>query len=156
VKQWIDLVLAFGWAYGPGGVALRGKTLFHVVTSGGAAAAYQADGFHGYTLAEFLRPLERTTTLCGMTWLPPLAIQGWRPASSSTSSRATSVEGREAPRTGFETAERFLRSTAAGRVGDQAEASRRGGAQRTCWTKPPSGAARWGLNQERRRRSGEG
>lgn len=76
VKQWIDLVLTFGWAYGPGGTALRGKVLFHAITSGGAEAAYQADGFHGFTLGEFLRPLQRTATLCGMTWLPPFAVQG--------------------------------------------------------------------------------
>lgn len=76
VKQWIDLVLAFGWAYGPGGTALRGKSVGHVVTTGGAEAAYQHDGFHGATLMEFLRPLERTATLCGMRWLPPLAIHG--------------------------------------------------------------------------------
>lgn len=76
VKQWIDLVLAFGWAYGPGGTALRGKAMGHVVTSGGAASAYQLDGYHGATLDEFLRPLSRTVTLCGMRWLPPFAVQG--------------------------------------------------------------------------------
>jgi len=76
VKQWIDLVLAFGWAYGPGGTALRGKAMGHVVTSGGTEAAYQLAGFHGFTLGEFLRPLERTVTLCGMTWLPPFAVHG--------------------------------------------------------------------------------
>lgn len=76
VKQWIDLVLAFGWAYGPGGTALRGKALGHVVTTGGAAAAYQLEGYHGATLDDFLRPLQRTATLCGMRWLPPFAIHG--------------------------------------------------------------------------------
>jgi glutathione-regulated potassium-efflux system ancillary protein KefG len=76
VKQWIDLVLAFGWAYGPGGTALRGKAMGHVVTSGGTEASYQLEGFHGFTLHEFLRPLQRTVTLCGMTWLPPFAVHG--------------------------------------------------------------------------------
>ena len=76
LKQWIDLVLAFGWAYGPGGAALQGKTAFHVVTTGGPEAAYQLEGFHGSTLVEFLRPLQRTMTLCGMTWLPPFAVYG--------------------------------------------------------------------------------
>jgi glutathione-regulated potassium-efflux system ancillary protein KefG len=76
VKAWIDLVLAFGWAYGPGGTALRGRAMGHVVTTGGADTAYQLDGFHGFTLTEFLRPLERTVTLCGMRWLPPFAIHG--------------------------------------------------------------------------------
>ena len=76
VKQWIDLVLTFGWAYGPGGRALHGKTLFHAVTTGGTAASYRRDGMHGFTLNEFLRPLQRTATLCGMHWLPPFAVHG--------------------------------------------------------------------------------
>ena len=76
VKQWIDLVLTFGWAYGPGGTALHGKAMGHVVTPGGAAAAYQLAGYHGFTLDEFLRPLQRTVTLCGMRWLPPFAVHG--------------------------------------------------------------------------------
>jgi glutathione-regulated potassium-efflux system ancillary protein KefG len=76
VKVWIDLVLAFGWAYGPGGTALRGKTVAHVVTTGGAAAAYRHDGFHGSTIDEFMLPLRRTVTLCGMTWLPPFVVHG--------------------------------------------------------------------------------
>jgi glutathione-regulated potassium-efflux system ancillary protein KefG len=48
----------------------------HIVTTGGAEAAYQLEGFHGSTLDEFLRPLQRTVTLCGMTWLPPFAVHG--------------------------------------------------------------------------------
>jgi glutathione-regulated potassium-efflux system ancillary protein KefG len=76
VKQWIDMVLSFGWAYGPGGDALRGKAIFHVLTTGGAEAAYQLDGFHGSTLGQFLLPLERTMRLCGMDWLPPFTVHG--------------------------------------------------------------------------------
>lgn len=76
LKQYIDLVYAFGWAYGPGGTALRGKVQFHAITTGGGTEAYTAEGFHGRTLAQFMAPLERTATLCGMTWLPPFAVQG--------------------------------------------------------------------------------
>src|SRR6188508_1805273 len=32
LKQWIDMVLEVGWAYGPGGVALKGKKLMQVIT----------------------------------------------------------------------------------------------------------------------------
>ena len=35
LKQWIDLVLQFGWAYGPGGEALKGKIIFNAFTAGG-------------------------------------------------------------------------------------------------------------------------
>lgn len=88
VKQWIDLVLTFGWAYGPGGTALRGKRLLHAITTGGTDESYQTDGFHGYTLAEFLRPLQRTATLCGMTWLPPFAVQGTNRLGDATLEQA--------------------------------------------------------------------
>jgi glutathione-regulated potassium-efflux system ancillary protein KefG len=76
LKQWIDLVLAFGWAYGPGGTALRGKTVFQAITSGGASEAYTREGYHASTLKDFLRPMQRTVTLCGMHWLPPFAVHG--------------------------------------------------------------------------------
>lgn len=76
LKQWIDLVLIFGWAYGPGGTALHGKTVFQAVTTGGPRQAYSAEGYHGSTLLEFLRPFQRTVTLCGMRYLPPFVVHG--------------------------------------------------------------------------------
>ena len=76
LKQWIDLVLAFGWAYGPGGKVLTGKTVFQVLTTGGPAQSYTAEGYHGWTMEEFLRPLQRTVTLCHMHWLPPFVLHG--------------------------------------------------------------------------------
>ena len=76
IKQWIDMVLEFGWAYGPGGTALQGKVAFNVLTSGGAAEAYEMSGHHRFTLRDFLRPFDRTATLCHMTYLPPFAVQG--------------------------------------------------------------------------------
>lgn len=76
IKQWIDMVLEFGWAYGPGGTALKGKVAFNTITSGGPAESYTATGHHKFTLREFLAPFDRTTTLCHMTYLPPFAVQG--------------------------------------------------------------------------------
>jgi glutathione-regulated potassium-efflux system ancillary protein KefG len=35
VKEWFDLVLTPGWAYGEGGTALRGKRWMHAVSTGG-------------------------------------------------------------------------------------------------------------------------
>jgi glutathione-regulated potassium-efflux system ancillary protein KefG len=90
VKQWIDLVLSFGWAYGPGGTALTGKTWFHAITTGGPSESYQLNGFHGWTLAEFMRPLQRTATLCGMTWLPPFAALGTHRLSDDALDRLAS------------------------------------------------------------------
>jgi glutathione-regulated potassium-efflux system ancillary protein KefG len=76
LKQWIDMVLQFGWAYGPGGKALAGKTIFNCVTTGGAGEAYQHEGRNRFTLREFLSPFDQTATLCNMQYLPPFAIMG--------------------------------------------------------------------------------
>lgn len=76
LKQWIDMVLEFGWAYGPGGVYLKDKWIFNVISSGGTREVYQTAGRNRYTVSEFLRPFEQTARLCGMHYLPPFAVQG--------------------------------------------------------------------------------
>jgi glutathione-regulated potassium-efflux system ancillary protein KefG len=76
LKQWIDMVLEFQWAYGPGGTALTGKLIFNCVTTGGAEDAYQPEGRNRFTLREFLAPFEQTAFLCKMRYQPPFAIMG--------------------------------------------------------------------------------
>jgi glutathione-regulated potassium-efflux system ancillary protein KefG len=76
LKQWIDLVLEFGWAYGPHGDVLQGKIIFNAITSGGKREVYQSAGYNRYTVREFLVPFEQTAVLCGMKYLPPFAVQG--------------------------------------------------------------------------------
>ncbi len=76
MKLWLDDVLAFGWAYGPGGTALRGKDLWLVATTGGPEDSYRPDGHNRYAFEAFLPPYEQTATLCGMRFLPPLLLHG--------------------------------------------------------------------------------
>lgn len=76
LKQWIDVVLEVGWAYGPLGTALDGKLVMQVLSTGGARNAYQKDGYHHFTMSEFLSPFIRTTTLCSMQYLPPYVVHG--------------------------------------------------------------------------------
>lgn len=76
VKQWEDLVLEHGWAYGSQGTALRGKKMLSLVTTGGGAAAYRRGGYNRFTVRELLAPIEQTAALCGMEYLPPYLIQG--------------------------------------------------------------------------------
>lgn len=76
LKQWIDLVLEFGWAYGPGGVFLKGKYILNAVSSGGAKDAYSKEGKHGFTIKEFFLPFYQTAKLCNMTYLPPFQVNG--------------------------------------------------------------------------------
>lgn len=76
MKLWLDEVLAFGWAYGPGGTALRGKDLWLVATTGGPEDSYGPAGYNRYPFAAFLPPYEQTAALCGMRFLPPLVLHG--------------------------------------------------------------------------------
>lgn len=76
LKEWMDLVLEFGWAYGPGGEALAGKEALSVVTTGGRRESYCVEGGNHFTMREFLVPLEQTARLCGMNYLPPLVLHG--------------------------------------------------------------------------------
>jgi glutathione-regulated potassium-efflux system ancillary protein KefG len=76
LKQWIDLVLEHGWAYGREGRALEGKRVLSAVSTGGPESSYQREGFHGRTLSEFLAPIERTVTLCRMEYLEPFVVYG--------------------------------------------------------------------------------
>ena len=76
LKQWIDMVLEFGWAYGPDGNALVGKKALNVLTAGGTREVYCSEGKNHYTIKEFLRPFEQTARLCGMEYLPPYAVMG--------------------------------------------------------------------------------
>jgi glutathione-regulated potassium-efflux system ancillary protein KefF len=76
LKLWLDEVFGFGWAYGPGGTALRGKDLWPVISTGGAKAAYTPEGYNRFDLQQFLLPLEQTATLADMRYLPPLVLHG--------------------------------------------------------------------------------
>jgi glutathione-regulated potassium-efflux system ancillary protein KefF len=76
LKLWTDEVLAFGWAYGPGGTALHGKDLWLVVSTGGSAEAYRPDGLNRYFFDAFLPPYEQTAQLVGLRFLPPLVLHG--------------------------------------------------------------------------------
>ncbi|HAT70804.1 MAG TPA: NAD(P)H oxidoreductase, partial [Flavobacteriaceae bacterium] len=76
MKQWIDMVLEFDWAYGPNGNALLGKTCLNAITTGGSKDVYCSQGYNSFTVEQFLRPFEQTANLCGMTYLPPFAAMG--------------------------------------------------------------------------------
>ena len=80
LKEWQDLVLEHGFAYGSKGTALHGKIFFNALTAGGIEAAYRAEGYNHFSIRELLHPLEQTAVLCGMTYLPPFALFGSRTA----------------------------------------------------------------------------
>jgi glutathione-regulated potassium-efflux system ancillary protein KefG len=76
LKQWQDLVLEHGWAYGSKGKALQGKVMVCALSTGGGAGAYGPEGYNRHTIRELLAPLEQTAALCGMRFLPPWVVYG--------------------------------------------------------------------------------
>jgi putative NADPH-quinone reductase len=76
LKEWQDLVLEHGFAYGTGGIRLAGKRMILAITAAGPEDAYTPDGYQHHHLRTFLRPLEQTATLCKMDFLPPYVLYG--------------------------------------------------------------------------------
>ena len=76
LKEWIDLVLAHGFAYGRKGKALEGKQILTVITTGGRREAYQEGGYNSFSIPQFLAPFKQTARLCNMEYLPPFVVHG--------------------------------------------------------------------------------
>ncbi|MBD2099751.1 NAD(P)H-dependent oxidoreductase [Leptolyngbya sp. FACHB-261] len=76
LKEWQDLVLEHGFAYGHEGIALRGKKFLTAITTGGGEQAYSQKGYNRFTIRQLLVPFEQTANLCGMEYLPPFVVQG--------------------------------------------------------------------------------
>lgn len=74
LKEWMDQVLTYGFAYGSGGDALHGKRLQLVISTGGPESSYAPTGYNRFTMAELLRPLEATAHLCGLEMAEPLIL----------------------------------------------------------------------------------
>jgi glutathione-regulated potassium-efflux system ancillary protein KefG len=74
LKEWQDIVLDFGWAYGPGGNSLHGKIMMQAISTGGAEGFYHAKGRNRYSVDELLRPFNQTAYLCGMAYLKPFVV----------------------------------------------------------------------------------
>lgn len=76
LKQWIDIVLEHGWAYGREGFALKGKLLLQVVTTGGRKENYCSTGRDRFTIPQLLEPFSQTARVCNMNYLPPFVVHG--------------------------------------------------------------------------------
>lgn len=83
MKLWVDEVLAFGWAYGPGGTHLRDKDLWLVTSTGGSVHAYSEAGYNRHPFDDFMPPYRQTAELCGMRFLPPKVLHSAQRATAA-------------------------------------------------------------------------
>jgi glutathione-regulated potassium-efflux system ancillary protein KefG len=76
LKEWIDIVLEHGFAYGREGKSLMGKRVMNAITAGGRREVYREGGLRKYTVSQLLAPFELTANLCNMEYLPPYVVHG--------------------------------------------------------------------------------
>lgn len=82
IKEWLDLVLEHGFAYGSEGTELAGKTMMLAITAAGPNDAYTETGFQNFPLRTFLTPLEQTARLCKMRFPAPYVLHSALAAQS--------------------------------------------------------------------------
>lgn len=73
LKEWEDRVLAFGWAYGPGGKALEGRRITVATTAGGPESEYVTDG-GGAMMDEVLSPYRMMARYTHAVWRRPFVV----------------------------------------------------------------------------------
>lgn len=81
LKEWQDLVLEYGFAYGSKGTALKDKVFLCALSAGGKEEAYQSEGYLHFSIRELLKPIEQMAQLTGMRYLPPFVLFGSRTAA---------------------------------------------------------------------------
>ena len=74
LKEWQDLVLEYGFAYGENGDRLQGKLWLMAITAGSAQSAYGPKGHNILGLRQLLAPLEATARLCQMAFMAPYTL----------------------------------------------------------------------------------
>lgn len=74
IKEWQDLVLEHGFAYGADGDKLEGKRVQLAITAAGNSEAYAPGGYQQYPIRDFLRPFEQTARLCNMQFCTPYVL----------------------------------------------------------------------------------
>lgn len=74
MREYFDRVLEFGWAYGPGGDALKGKEFLVAISVGAPEYSYKGGSYNNFTITELLRPLEATANAIQMVYLPYFAL----------------------------------------------------------------------------------
>lgn len=83
LKEWQDMVLEHGWAFGSEGDALKDKLFLCSITAGGPEQAYQVGQFHNHTINQLLSPIRQTAVLCKMIPLPPFVVFGTHAITAS-------------------------------------------------------------------------
>ena len=94
IKEWMDQVLEYGFAFGPEGHALKDKQLLSAITPGGSQESYTSQGHNRRAVIEYLLPFRQTAWLCGMRYLPPFVLYSYHTIQDARLLRDTAQEYR--------------------------------------------------------------
>ena len=72
LKEWLDQVFTYGFAYGSTGDKLKGRQFLVSTTVGGPEEAYREGGYNNYSIDDLLKPLRQTANLSGMRYNAPI------------------------------------------------------------------------------------
>ena len=70
LKEWLDIVLEHGFAYGGDGSGLSGRLMMNAVSAGSTREEFEGDGGPAH-VEQLLTPFASTADYCGMRYLPP-------------------------------------------------------------------------------------
>ncbi|WHR58286.1 NAD(P)H-dependent oxidoreductase [Acinetobacter haemolyticus] len=76
LKQWLDDVLTYGWAYGSAGNQLKDKKITLAVSAGIKEKDYTADGRYHFSLKELCLPFELTARYVKADYQPMYVFYG--------------------------------------------------------------------------------
>ncbi|MNP60383.1 General stress protein 14 [compost metagenome] len=76
LKQWLDEVLAYGWAYGSEGDKLKNKNFMLALSAGGQEQVYSESGEYQISLEKIFTPFELTALYVGAVYQPLHAFYG--------------------------------------------------------------------------------
>ncbi|CAD7564490.1 NAD(P)H-dependent oxidoreductase [Escherichia coli] len=74
LKAYLNQVWTYGWAFGPGGEALKGKELLVVTSAGASEFTYSHEGLIKSSMEEVLTPLKASALYVGMKYVQPIAF----------------------------------------------------------------------------------
>lgn len=74
LKEWQDLVLEQGFAYGEKGDKLLNKQFMLAISTGGSDNSYSETGYNTKPITDFLLPFEKMSAICGMQYLEPFVV----------------------------------------------------------------------------------
>ncbi len=88
LKKWMDEVLTYGWAFGPGGDKIQGKKIKFAASAGGAEEAYT----NGATIDALLSSYTTSFKYCGASVVDDIHVFYGANANPSKEAIAANVE----------------------------------------------------------------